>query len=124
MSEQRTFKIAIIPGDGIGKEVIQEGQRVLEHVAELSEGKLSFEFDSFPWGCEYYMEHGRMMAEDGLDQLKGYDAIYFGAVGWKDVPDHISLWGLRLAITQGFDQWANIRPVRFLRGLRRVLNRP
>jgi tartrate dehydrogenase/decarboxylase/D-malate dehydrogenase len=124
MSEQRKFKIAIIPGDGIGKEVIQEGQRVLEHVAELSGGKLSFQFDSFPWGCEYYMKHGRMMAEDGLDQLKGYDAIYFGAVGWKDVPDHVSLWGLRLAITQGFDQWANIRPVRFLPGVESKLNHP
>ncbi|SEC16217.1 tartrate dehydrogenase [Paenibacillus sp. GP183] len=124
MSEQRKFKIAIIPGDGIGTEVIQEGQRVLEHIAELSGGKLSFEFDSFPWGCEYYMKHGRMMAADGLEQLKGYDAIYFGAVGWKDVPDHISLWGLRLAITQGFDQWANIRPVRFLPGVESKLNHP
>jgi tartrate dehydrogenase/decarboxylase/D-malate dehydrogenase len=124
MSEQRTFKIAVIPGDGIGKEVIQEGQRVLEHIAELSGGKLTFEFDSFPWGCEYYMKHGRMMAADGLEQLKGYDAIYFGAVGWKDVPDHISLWGLRLAITQGFDQWANIRPDRFLPGVESKLNHP
>jgi tartrate dehydrogenase/decarboxylase/D-malate dehydrogenase len=124
MIEQRKFKIAIIPGDGIGNEVIQEGQRVLEHIAELSAGKLTFEFDSFPWGCEYYMKHGRMMAEDGLEQLKRFDAIYFGAVGWKDVPDHISLWGLRLAITQGFDQWANIRPVRFLPGVESKLNHP
>jgi tartrate dehydrogenase/decarboxylase/D-malate dehydrogenase len=124
MSEQRKFKIAIIPGDGIGKEVIQEGQRVLEHLAKLSDGMLSFEFDSFPWGCEYYMKHGRMMAADGLEQLKRFDAIYFGAVGWKDVPDHISLWGLRLAITQGFDQWANIRPVRFLPGVESKLNHP
>lgn len=124
MSEQRKFRIAIIPGDGIGQEVIQEGQRVLEHLAQASGGKFSFEFDSFPWGCEYYLKHGRMMAEDGLEQLKGYDAIYFGAVGWKDVPDHVSLWGLRLAITQGFDQWANIRPVRFLPGVESKLNHP
>jgi tartrate dehydrogenase/decarboxylase / D-malate dehydrogenase len=71
MSEQRKFKIAIIPGEGIGKEVIQEGQRVLEHIAELSGGKLSFEFDSFPWGCEYDMKHDRMMVADSLEQLNG-----------------------------------------------------
>lgn len=124
MSEQQHFRIAVIPGDGIGQEVIQEGQRVLEHLAQASNGKFSFQFDSFPWGSEYYAKHGRMMAEDGLEQLKDYDAIYFGAVGWKNVPDHVSLWGLRLAICQGFDQWANIRPVRFLPGVESKLRHP
>lgn len=92
MSEQKTFKIAVIPGDGIGKEVINEGVRVLNHLAEQSNHQFSFDFDYFPWGCEYYLENGRMMAEDGLDTLKDYDAIYFGAVGFPNVPDHISLW--------------------------------
>ncbi|MEC0236869.1 tartrate dehydrogenase [Paenibacillus kribbensis] len=124
MSQKKIYKIAIIPGDGIGNEVIAEGQRVLEYLAANSNEKFGFEFGYFPWGCDYYKEHGRMMAEDGLEQLKAYDAIYFGAVGWNDVPDHVSLWGLRLAITQGFDQWANIRPVRFLPGVPSKLNHP
>ncbi|HTJ57124.1 MAG TPA: tartrate dehydrogenase [Devosiaceae bacterium] len=122
MSETNAYRIAVIPGDGIGKEVIREGVRVLAYIAERA--RFGIAFDTFPWGCEYYLETGRMMAADGLDQIKHHDAIYFGAVGWKTVPDHISLWGLRLAITQGFDQWANIRPVKFLPGIKRVLNRP
>ncbi|UTI86919.1 tartrate dehydrogenase [Mammaliicoccus sciuri] len=124
MSQQKTFKIAVIPGDGIGKEVINEGVRVLDHLAEQSNNQFSFDFDYFPWGCEYYLENGRMMAEDGLETLKDYDAIYFGAVGFPNVPDHISLWGLRIAICQGFDQWANIRPVEFLPGVESKLNHP
>ncbi|MEB6197214.1 tartrate dehydrogenase [Mammaliicoccus sciuri] len=124
MSQQKTFKIAVIPGDGIGKEVINEGVRVLDHLAEQSNNQFSFVFDYFPWGCEYYLENGRMMAEDGLETLKDYDAIYFGAVGFPNVPDHISLWGLRIAICQGFDQWANIRPVEFLPGVESKLNHP
>ncbi|UTI85003.1 tartrate dehydrogenase [Mammaliicoccus sciuri] len=124
MSEEKTFKIAVIPGDGIGKEVVNEGVRVLNHLAEQSNHQFSFDFDYFPWGCEYYLENGRMMAEDGLDTLKDYDAIYFGAVGFPNVPDHISLWGLRIAICQGFDQWANIRPVEFLPGVESKLNHP
>jgi tartrate dehydrogenase/decarboxylase/D-malate dehydrogenase len=113
----RAFRIAVIPGDGIGQEVVAEGLRVLEHLAGASGGTLIFRYEYFPWGCQYYLETGRMMDPDGLDALKGFDAIYFGAVGWPGVPDHISLWGLRLAICQGFDQYANIRPIRLLRGV-------
>lgn len=124
MTEQRKWRIAVIPGDGIGQEVVHEGLRVLEQMSETSGGQFSFSFDFFPWGCQYYLENGRMMAEDGLQTLQGYDAIYFGAVGWPRVPDHVSLWGLRLAICQGFDQWANTRPVRFLPGIQSRLNHP
>jgi tartrate dehydrogenase/decarboxylase/D-malate dehydrogenase len=105
-------RIAVIPGDGIGQEVVPEGLRVLDSVAR---GQL--EYEHFPWGCQYYLETGQMMDPDGLDRLRDFDAIYFGAVGWPGVPDHISLWGLRLAICQGFDQYANIRPVRLLPGI-------
>jgi tartrate dehydrogenase/decarboxylase / D-malate dehydrogenase len=117
MSEPRSFRIAVIPGDGIGNEVVPEGLRVLDRLVETSSGTLSFSFESFPWGCEHYLKTGRMMDEDGLERLTGFDAIYFGAVGWPGVPDHISLWGLRLAICQGFDQYACIRPVRLLPGI-------
>lgn len=113
----RTYRIAVIPGDGIGKEVVPEGLRVLEALADGSDAQLAFEFESFPWGCEYYLDTGRMMDEDGLDRLAPFDVIYFGAVGWPGVPDHVSLWGLRLAICQGFDQYACIRPVQLLPGI-------
>ncbi|HEU0163521.1 MAG TPA: tartrate dehydrogenase [Thermomicrobiales bacterium] len=113
----RTFRIAVIPGDGIGQEVVPIGLRVLEQLAAQSNGELAFECESFPWGCEYYLATGRMMDEDGLARLEGFDAIYFGAVGWPGVPDHISLWGLRLAICQGFDQYACVRPVQLLPGI-------
>jgi len=116
MARQQKFHIAVIPGDGIGMEVISEGVRVLDVLAQRSQGTLTFEWESFPWGCQYYLQTGRMMAADGLEQLKHSDAIYFGAVGWPGVPDHVSLWGLRLAICQSFDQYANIRPVRLLPG--------
>lgn len=124
MNEGKKFRLAIIPGDGIGKEVIPEGLRVLDHLAKESNGKFFFESDFFPWGCEYYLENGKMIDEDGVEKLKDYDAIYFGAVGFPGVPDHVSLWGLRLAICQGLDQWANIRPVEFLPGVPRRLNHP
>jgi tartrate dehydrogenase/decarboxylase/D-malate dehydrogenase len=114
---QQVFKIAAIPADGVGKEVVAAGRRVLETLAAQSEGKFTFEWTEFPWGCEYYEQTGRMMADDGLQTLQAFDAIYFGAVGWENVPDHISLWGLRLNITQNFDQWANVRPVKFLPGV-------
>jgi tartrate dehydrogenase/decarboxylase/D-malate dehydrogenase len=113
----QTFRIAVIPGDGIGQEVIPEGLRVLDHLAARSGGDVTFAYESFPWGCEYYLRTGRMMDADGLERLAGFDAIYFGAVGWPGVPDHISLWGLRLAICQGFDQYACIRPVQLLPGI-------
>jgi tartrate dehydrogenase/decarboxylase / D-malate dehydrogenase len=113
----QTYKIASIPADGVGKEVVAAGRKVLDFVAAQSNGAFTFQWDDFDWGSEYYARHGRMMAEDGLETLKSYDAIYFGAVGWRNVPDHISLWGLRLNITQNFDQWANIRPVKFLPGI-------
>ena len=113
----RTYRIAVIPGDGIGREVVPEGLRVLDRLAARSGERLAFEIESFPWGCEYYLKTGRMMDEDGLDRLAGFDAIYFGAVGWPSVPDHVSLWGLRLAICQGFDQYACVRPVQLLPGI-------
>jgi tartrate dehydrogenase/decarboxylase/D-malate dehydrogenase len=114
---RQTFRIAAIPADGVGKEVVAAGRRVLDRLAEQSGDRFAFEWTEFPWGCDYYERTGRMMAEDGLETLKPFDAIYFGAVGWENVPDHVSLWGLRLAITQGFDQWANVRPVTFLPGV-------
>jgi len=110
----RRCRIAIIPGDGIGQEVTPEGVRVLD---ALANDALQFEYERFPWGCQYYLQTGRMMDDDGLETLRRFDAIYFGAVGWPGVPDHVSLWGLRLAICQGFDQYANIRPVRLLPGV-------
>lgn len=88
----KTYRMAAIPGDGIGPEVIREGIRVLDAVARL-DGTFRFEWEHFPWGCEYYLKHGRMMAEDGLQTLSRFDAIYLGAVGAPGVPDHISLWG-------------------------------
>jgi len=113
----RMFRIAVIPGDGIGQEVVPEGLRVLDALAAKSGGTLAFDTESFPWGSGYYLETGRMMDEDGLERLAEFDAIYFGAVGWPTVPDHVSLWGLRLAICQGFDQYACVRPVRLLPGI-------
>jgi tartrate dehydrogenase/decarboxylase/D-malate dehydrogenase len=111
------FRIAVIPGDGIGNEVVPEGIKVLERIAGTSNGQISFAFETFPWGSAYYHECGRMMADDALSILESFDAIYFGAVGWPDVPDHVSLWGLRLAICQGFDQYVCLRPVRLLPGI-------
>ena len=110
-----THKIAVIAGDGIGPEVIAEGMKVLKKVAEL-DGNFTFDFTEFPWGCEYYLREGRMMAEDGLEQLKQHDAIFLGAVGYPGVPDHISLWDLLLVIRKTFDQYVNLRPVKLLKG--------
>ena len=123
MDERQVFTIASIPADGVGKEVVAAGRRVLDALAEQSGGKFSFDWTEFPWGSEYYDQHGVMMDPDGLEELKGFDAILFGAVGWENVPDHVSLWGLRLNITQNFDQWANIRPVRFLPGVQSPLRK-
>jgi len=110
-----THKIAVIPGDGIGKEVIAEGVKLLEAIAK-KDGNFSFEFTHFPYGCEYYKETGKMMAADGIEQLKKHDAIFLGAVGAPGVPDHISLWDLLLVIRKTFDQYINLRPVKLLRG--------
>ncbi len=112
----RTHSIAAIPADGIGPEVISAGVRVLEALAKRS-GDLAFTIKTFDWGSDYYKKHGVMMPADGLTELKKFDAIYFGAVGAPDVPDHITLWGLRLPICQGFDQYANVRPTKILPGV-------
>ena len=114
-------EVAVIGGDGIGPEVLGAGMRVLRAAAE---GDLSLDFTEFPWGCEYYLQHGRMMPEDGLQTLKGFDAIYLGAVGWPTVPDHVSLWNLLLPIRRGFDQYVNLRPARLLRGVQSPLAQP
>ena len=111
----KNYKIAVIAGDGIGPEVIAEGVRVLEHVAKL-DGGFKFEFTHFPWGCDYYLQTGKMMPDDAIETLKQYDAIYLGAVGTPGVPDHISLWDLLLKIRHEFDQYVNLRPVKLLKG--------
>lgn len=111
----KTYKIAVIPGDGVGPEVLTEGIKVLKRVAEL-DGSFQFEDTWFPWGCEYYLKTGRMMPEDGIEILKEFDAIYLGAVGYPGVPDHISLWDLLLTIRKNFDQYVNLRPVKLLKG--------
>ena len=112
----RSYKIAAIPADGIGPEVIEAGIQVLEALAER-DGALRFDITTFDWGSDLYKRTGKMMPDDGPDQLKAFDAIYFGAVGAPDVPDHITLWGLRLPICQGFDQYANVRPTKILPGI-------
>jgi tartrate dehydrogenase/decarboxylase/D-malate dehydrogenase len=111
-----SWKIAVIPGDGIGPEVIDAGIDVLKALS-ARDGGFSLVFDRFDWGSEYYRRHGVMMPEDGRDRIAGHDAIFFGAVGAPDVPDHVTLWGLRLAICQPFDQYANVRPTRVLPGI-------
>ena len=111
----KEYKIAVIPGDGIGPEVMEESMRLLDHIAR-KDGGFSFSFTTFPWGCTYYLEKGEMMPKDGLDILKEYDAILLGAVGFPGVPDHISLRELLLEIRHGFDQYINLRPVKLLRG--------
>jgi tartrate dehydrogenase/decarboxylase/D-malate dehydrogenase len=111
-----SYRIAAVPGDGIGKEVIAAGVEVLQALADR-DGGFKLDVESFDWGSDYYKQHGVMMPEDGRETLKKFDAIYFGAVGAPDVPDHITLWGLRLAICQPFDQYANVRPTRILPGI-------
>jgi tartrate dehydrogenase/decarboxylase / D-malate dehydrogenase len=112
----KTYAIAAIPGDGIGTEVVAAGVEVLNAVAKR-DGGFSFKIDHFDWGGEYYKKHGRMMPEDGRDQIRNHDAILFGSAGHPEIPDHITLWGLRLAICQPFDQYANVRPTRVLPGI-------
>jgi len=118
----KTYQIATIPGDGIGKEVVPAGQQVL---AALAAGSNSFQFafEDFDWGGDYYRKHGVMMPANGLDALRNKDAILFGSAGDPDIADHITLWGLRLKICQGFDQYANVRPTRILPGIDGPLKR-
>ena len=118
----RQYSIAAIPADGIGPEVIGAGIEVLQALSQRA-GDIRFHVTCYDWGSDHYKVHGKMMPDDGLDQLRAYDAIYFGAVGAPDVPDHITLWGLRLAICQGFDQYANVRPTRILPGVAGPLRR-
>ncbi len=114
------YNIAAIPADGIGTEVIAAGVSVLESLQKKFDN-LTFSFEHFDWGSDYYKKNGVMMPTDGLEKLKAFDAIYFGAVGAPDVPDHITLWGLRLPICQGFDQYANVRPTKILPGIQSPL---
>jgi tartrate dehydrogenase/decarboxylase / D-malate dehydrogenase len=112
----RAYRIAVIPGDGIGREVVPEGQRVLEAVARRH--GIAFEWDELPWSCDYYVQHGRMMPDDWFGRIRSHDAIFFGAVGWPEtVPDHVSLWGLLIPFRRGFDQYANLRPCRLMPGV-------
>lgn len=111
----RTLNIAAIPGDGIGKEVVPEGIRVLEAAGRRF--GLQFRWQQFDWSCEAYVRTGRMMPEDGLEQLREFDAIFLGAVGHPTVPDHVSLWGLLIPIRRGFHQYVNLRPVCLLQGI-------
>ncbi len=110
------YKIAVIPGDGIGNEVVPEGIKVLEAVARKFD--IAFEWDNFDWSCEVFKKTGKMMPDDGLDQIRNHDAIFLGAVGFPGVPDHVSLWGLLIPIRREFQQYINLRPVRLFEGLK------
>jgi tartrate dehydrogenase/decarboxylase/D-malate dehydrogenase len=112
----RHHRIAVLPGDGIGHDVIAEGLRTLALLAELR-GDFQLVIETFGWGCQYYLEHSRMMPDDALHTLADFDAIYLGAVGFPGVPDHVSLWGMLLPIRQGFDLYVNLRPIRLLPGI-------
>jgi tartrate dehydrogenase/decarboxylase/D-malate dehydrogenase len=118
----KTYRIATIPGDGIGKEVVPAGAEVLRALAASGAG-FACEFEDFGWGGDWYRAHGEMMPADGLDALRSKDAILFGSAGDPHIPDHITLWGLRLKICQGFDQYANVRPTRILPGIDAPLKR-
>ena len=117
MAEARSYRIAVIPGDGIGKEVMPEGVRVLE--AAASKFGIGLQLDHFDFAsCDYYLRHGRMMPEDWKDRVGGHDAIFFGAVGWPEtVPDHVSLWGSLIQFRREFNQYVNLRPVRLMPGV-------
>lgn len=118
------YEIAVLPGDGIGKEVVPVALDVLHTVADVH-GGLSFEFTEFPWNCDYYVENGKMMPDDGMETLQGFNAIFLGAIGNpKLVPDHVSLWGLLLNIRRSFEQAINIRPAKYFKGLRSPLANP
>lgn len=116
----KAYHVAVIPGDGIGRDVTNEAIKVLNAVAQ-KDGTFRFAFTEFPWGCEYYLKTGKMMDDDGMDVLKKFDAIFLGAVGYPDVPDHISLRDLLIKIRRGFDQYVNLRPIKLLKGADSVL---
>ena len=118
----KAYKIAIIPGDGIGKEVVPESVKVLEAVA--AQCGFSFKFENYDYSCEYYVNHGKMMPDDGIDRLRDSDSIFLGAVGYPGVPDHVSLWGLLIPIRRTFQQYVNLRPVRLLEGVASPLKNP
>ncbi|HKC71068.1 MAG TPA: tartrate dehydrogenase [Terriglobales bacterium] len=118
----KTYRIAVIAGDGIGREVVPEGMRVLEAAARRH--KFEFAWKEFGWSCETYLKTGSMMPEDGLQQLRAFDAVFLGAVGHPQVPDHVSLWGLLIPIRRGFRQYVNLRPVRLLPGIETPLKNP
>ena len=111
----KTYRIAAIPGDGIGKEVLPVGQRVIDKIA--AKHGFAVEWTEFDWSCERYHQTGKMMPDDGIEQVKAFDSIFLGAVGYPGVPDHISLWGLLIPLRRELDQYANVGPVRLLRGI-------
>ena len=115
----RNFRIALIPGDGIGSEVVPAAVQVLETVGKRFGA--TFEWTEFPWGCAHYARHGRMMPEDGIARVRGFDSILLGAVGWPGVPDHVSLWGLLIPLRRELRQYVNLRPTRLLPGIRSPL---
>ena len=117
-----SYKIALIPGDGIGNEVIPESVKVLDNAAAL--GGFKLEYTAYDWSCERYLRTGKMMPDDGLDQLQDNDGIFLGAVGFPGVPDHVSLWGLLIPIRRTFEQYVNLRPVRLLKGIESPLKNP
>jgi tartrate dehydrogenase/decarboxylase/D-malate dehydrogenase len=110
-----TYKIAVIPGDGIGKEVVPEAIRVLDAVGRRYD--IHFEWQTFPWSCDFYKKTGAMMPRNGIEQLREYDTIFLGAIGFPGIPDHITLWGLLLPIRRQLQQYVNLRPVRLLEGM-------
>jgi tartrate dehydrogenase/decarboxylase / D-malate dehydrogenase len=114
-----SYRVAVIAGDGIGKEVMPEGVKVME--AAAARFGISFQWEEFDWSCERFQATGRMMPEDGLTRIRGHDAIYLGAVGYPGVPDHVSLWGLLIPIRREFNQYANVRPVKLMPGVRSPL---
>ena len=116
MEAMKEYKVAAIPGDGIGKEVLPEGLKVLQAAAEKI-GTFRLAIEGFPWGCEYYLQTGELMPEDGIDILKGFDAIYFGAAGHPRVPDYLSAWELIFVIRHAFDQYVNLRPIKLFPGV-------
>lgn len=112
----RSYEIAVIPGDGIGHDVLEEGIKVLDRAAEV-DGGFRLNYRHFPWSCQYYLEHGEMAPKDFIATLADFHAIYLGAVGFPNVPDHVSLWGLLLPIRKQFEQYVNLRPIKLLPGV-------